>query len=148
MQMLKVTKQTFHHSSRVDFHPFLFAGGLLAKKAAVFAAARSYGWHRIYRRLLEQNKVLTPIENQEVVKIALREAMRFPLRAYEMSRDSHVIKFVDRLARSAGENAAGSTKVPPLPDFLRHLLEETVGNTKTGKWRKHFEDELRKKNNK
>ena len=40
-------------NNRLHFHPLIFAGALIAKKAIVWRVVKIYGLPRVYRRILE-----------------------------------------------------------------------------------------------
>ena len=133
-------------------HPFLWpfaaAGGLLLKKATLYAVASNYaGFPRLYRRLLEQNRRLTPESSQWIVKEGLKMSLRSPTDAYvvfrsvlegrtvyneltgmldnlpEITRDSRLYGFFERIVEQ-------QQKQNPV---LTQIASTIIGTTKVGK---------------
>ncbi len=98
-------------------HPFGVLGLLLLKKTAAYQtykALSAYGWPRVYRRLMEQNRVLTPKAAQPVVADAVKSALRSPTTAYRGLQTPEVRRFVDRLS---------GIRPLAMPGALRSLVE-------------------------
>jgi hypothetical protein len=104
--------------------PFAAAGGILFKKATMYALAANYGFPRLYRRLLEQNRKLTPKDQQWIVREGLRRALRTPTEAYNVVRDSRVYSFFQKVVQQQ------SSKLNPV---VRTVAETILGSTKIGK---------------
>lgn len=74
----------------------------LVKKVAIYYAAKEYGFHLIYRRLLEGMKIIKiPKENQKIISKHIKEAFRFPNNAHKLLIENntaeYLIKYFDNL---------------------------------------------------
>lgn len=73
--------------------PAVLIGLVLAKKAAaaaVYAAGKSYGWPRVYRRLAERINRHAPATQRVFIRGATRTAFRAPNQAYQILSESSV----------------------------------------------------------
>jgi len=79
-------------------HPWLLFGAVvLAKKAiagSIYVAGKKYGWPRVYRRLLEYNRKVTPAANQKAVRSAVAAGFRLPGEAFKILQREEVQKFL------------------------------------------------------
>jgi hypothetical protein len=97
-------------------HPvLLFAGLFVAKKAvavSLYMAGKRYGWPRVYRRVLEYNKKLTPLPQQAGVVNAVKKAFHFPTQALQVIQSQEAYQFLKSYAsyaRSMGGLAGTAT---------------------------------------
>ena len=84
------------------FPPALI-GAMFVKKLtsyAVYQTASNYGWPRVYKRILELNKVHTPLHHQDAVRYAVRGAIESPLQIYNVITDSKVVDFAKNVVQS------------------------------------------------
>ena len=109
-------------------HPGIWAGALLLKKWTVYKAASDYGWPRVHRRLLEQNRVHVPPEHQPAVRKAVGMLIRYPTQIFSTIRDTpHLGPFL----RSAAEGVSEGARALPQP--VQSLLRAVLASTETGK---------------
>jgi tetratricopeptide (TPR) repeat protein len=108
------------------FHPLLWGGALFLKKATLWKAASSYGYPRIYRRLLEQTRehVPDPVRRKHANR-AIAGAIRAPQEALAMLTDSEVYPVLEKIARR-GDAGAKHIMPPFLYTLLRTGLEATA----------------------
>jgi len=95
--------------------PFLKA--VAVKKVGAFGlyhASKSYGFPRVYRRLLEANRLYTPPERRSQVQKSLAQLFRAPSKAYTVVKHSHLYD----LAKSSAANG-----IPNAPPFLMGILK-------------------------
>lgn len=97
-------------------HPWLVMGGVLLVKKAVgtgaYFAAKKYGFARLYRRILEQNKRITRADLQPSVRTTVAAAFRVPGQIADVlaARGKEVDKLLADLQES---NFAKSTSIIP-----------------------------------
>lgn len=97
-------------------HPWLVMGGVLLVKKAVgtgaYFAAKKYGFARLYRRILEQNKRITRTDLQPSVRSTVAAAFRVPGEIADVlaARGREVDKLLADLQES---NFAKNTSVIP-----------------------------------
>jgi hypothetical protein len=80
-----------------------FAGIVAVKKIIGFAlwkAGNSYGWPRVYRRLLEYSKRVTPLSAQPVVRASLKTGLRLPGQAVSLLKKPEVQQYLETLENS------------------------------------------------
>ena len=104
-----------------SLHPLLWAGALLAKKSIVYKAASTYGYPRIYKRLLEQTKIHVEPATRPHVNHLIKTSIRAPTQAYAAVMDTEVHRAITKII-AAGDNTA-QTNLPP---FMYTLLETAV----------------------
>ena len=92
-------------------HPLLLPLVKLAPHALkALGAAEAYGWHRVYRRIGEGTRRL-PQSQQQTVRSLVKDAIRFPLKSYELLTNHELTAFAHAYAvRIIAEN---NLKVPP-----------------------------------
>ena len=81
-----------HAQTKRNFHPLAILGLLLFKKIALVSALRTYGSPRVYRRMLEQNKLITPVEHRKNVAIAIRTAFDSPTQIFFVIQSNEYIQ--------------------------------------------------------
>lgn len=60
-----------------------------------YAQQQAYGFHRVYRRLLEANNRLVPSrEDRRIVAATIKEGMRFPAKVVDVLEESHTVAFL------------------------------------------------------
>ena len=108
-----------------NFHPVALIGLLLVKKAAAFAAIKVYGLPRLYRRLLEQNKALVPVDLQRQTRDAIRSCFDFYPAIYSTVRDNEQLQKILRETSRAGAGAVGSMP-SAVADLSKIILDFVV----------------------
>lgn len=106
---------------------------LVIKKIGTFGfykAAESYGWDRLYRRLLKFNRIATPRATQPLVQAGIRTAIKFPPQAYGVFQETHMYKFAVDVSQSGKAL---------LPGWAINLAESIAGKTDTYKAMKLLE---------
>jgi tetratricopeptide (TPR) repeat protein len=98
-----------------------WGAALLVKKGVVYKAANSYGWPRIYKRLLEQTKIHVEIDTRPHVNHLIKTAIRAPTEAYAAVMDTEVHKALTKIVDVA--NTSAKTTLPP---FLYTLVSTAV----------------------
>ena len=95
-----------------------------------YYAADSYGWPRVYRRILEANRHANADDAaaQALVRDSLKLVLRTPTQAYTVLTDNEVLRRVGAVAEELTAPYAAST-----PDFLKDLGTSIVKRTKAGK---------------
>lgn len=97
-------------------HPWLVVGAVIAVKKAVgtglYLAARRYGFPRLYRRVLEQNRRITRTDLQPGVRTAVAAAFRAPSQVADVlaERTKEVDKLLEDL--QASDFAQKTTVIP------------------------------------
>ena len=108
-------------------HPFLLFGLLAAKKAVAYAAYKAgqrYGWPRVYRRVLEYNRAITPLSQQAYVRGVVKSAFHAPEKMAEALKDNLVFQ----LAMKMVENPPGDiSKYPAAARAAFSALIHTIG---------------------
>ena len=111
-------------------HPLLI--GWLLKQANFFTfyqAAASYGWHKIYRRLLEaNNRLVDKKEDRLIVQDTIKQAMRFPTKVVDILDESHTVAFLQKYAKELTTDL--ETKAPP---FFVNAAKLVLAKTPLGK---------------
>jgi hypothetical protein len=80
-------------------HPLVLLGALLVKKAAaltLYQYGSRYGWPRVYRRILEANRRLTPPAQQPFVRAAIKAAFIVPAKTGEVIANTEVYRLAMR----------------------------------------------------
>ena len=132
-------QRSFFHASAVPRAPlpFLFLPAIAGLFKALhvnvwtfYYAADSYGWPRIYRRLLEANRTANADDpaSQRLVRDSLKLVLRTPTQAYSVLADNEILQKVGAVASELGAPYAKNT-----PDFLKDLGTTIAKRTKTGK---------------
>lgn len=106
---------------------------LVIKKIGTFGfykAAESYGWDRLYRRLLKFNRIATPRATQPLVQAGIRTAIEFPPQAYGVFQETHMYKFAVDVSQSGKAM---------LPGWAINIAESIAGKTDTYKAMKLLE---------
>jgi len=89
--------------------PWLALGALiLAKKAlavSLYKAGASYGWPRLYRRLLETNRRVSPPSSRQLVQRSIASTFRFPQTALSILQDPVLRNFLNALAATSTAKA-------------------------------------------
>ena len=111
-----------------NFHPVAFAGALLLKKWTVYKAGSEYGWPRVYRRLLEKNREIVPVEHQAAVKLAIGAALRSPTQIFAIVRES---PDAGRFLHAVGTGVRSGAGA--LPEPVQALLSTVAKSTEVGK---------------
>ena len=106
-----------------SINPFLIL--LLTKKVAFYGAAEIYGFHRLYRRLLEGNKKHVPLLQQAEVRYALRESIRFPQKAATLLADSGVVEFIEKYSEDV-------LKQQNVPGFIKSIAKALTKRSPIG----------------
>ena len=91
----------------------------------IYAASKQYGIPRIYRRMLEANKMYTPIEQQKTVGNSIAKAIRAPTQAYSIVQQSPVYALLQQAAKHGipkARNIMISVCLVPLPTALTLCL--------------------------
>lgn len=66
----------------------------------IYASLQAYGFHRVYRRLLEANKRLVDSpKDRRLIQDNIKEAMRFPTKIVDVLEESHTIAFLQKYAK-------------------------------------------------
>lgn len=103
-------------------HPLVILGALLAKKAAaltLYQYGSRYGWPRVYRRILEANRRLTPPSQQPLVRAAVKAAFIVPARTSEVIANTEVYRLAMRaLEEQQREHAIGPRTAAALQRVL------------------------------
>jgi hypothetical protein len=81
-------------TSQRSIHPVFILGAVALQKAAFFAAANSYGFHRIYRRLLEQNKYMVPKAHQKTTAAAIKLSFVAPTQILKIVSDNEYVMLI------------------------------------------------------
>ena len=133
----RATTRSFHGSIACR-HPlplFLPAIAVVLKALHVnvwtfYYAADSYGWPRVYRRILEANRAANAADPaaQRLVADSLKLVLRTPTQAYTVLADNEVLRRVGAVAEELTAPYAANT-----PDFLKDLGSSIVKRTKAGK---------------
>lgn len=115
--------------------PWLALGAfLVAKKAiaaSIYAAGSRYGWPRVFRRLVEFNKRVTPAGSQRAVQSAIKQGFRLPLAAVQLLRDPSVQLFLASAAEAPAAKAfviAPGVSLSTLLRIIAVLPERVVGD--------------------
>ena len=88
-----------------------------------YQAAEKYGFHNVYRRLLEGIKRLDiPPERANLIRTSLKECIRAPTRASKVLNDYRVIEFVEKYSEIIIKEAN-------LPPFFVAVANVIVGKT-------------------
>ena len=130
------------------FPPALI-GALFVKKLtsyAMYQAASNYGWPRVYKRVLELNRIHTPLQHQETVRFAVRGAIESPLKIYNVITDSKVVDFAKNVAQSNEiiNDEKFKTSAQP-PSFLMGLASIVAKSNTPMKFLSALEEEAKKK---
>jgi hypothetical protein len=80
-------------------HPAILVGAFAVKKLTVFKAAQSYGWPRVYRRIVEGIRATLPKSDQEGVQNSIKSAFRLPDKAVTLVTDSGVLNFAKKFSK-------------------------------------------------
>ena len=111
-------------------HPLLL--GWLLKQASIFnlyGAMKAYGFHRVYRRLLEANKRLVDKpQDRRIVQDTIKQALRAPNQVVQILDESHTVAFLARYARELTTDL--ETKAPP---FFVKSAQVVLQKTPMGK---------------
>jgi hypothetical protein len=127
--------------SRPFFVPFIAAAVpglaklLLLKKVGFWGglqAAKAYGWPKIARKLIQFNKLHTPLEAQPRVQAGIIRAIRTPAEAYSVLQDSDVYRFVDKVASDGASH---------VPAWVQSLANSVASKTNVYKALKELEAE-------
>ena len=115
-----------------NFHPALLIGTLLVKKIVAFSAMNAYGFPRIYRRLLEQNKVFIPAYAQKQTAAAIRLGFDYPTRIYSIVRDEEYVRLLlSSIAKSGSHITEDATRIPTaLAEISKTIIDMVVRNNK------------------
>ena len=94
----------------------------------IYHAAEEYGFHKVYRRLIEGVRVLQIPETQaKILKYGIKETMRAPATASKWLNDSKMIDFLEQYAKHV-------LKVDKnIPPFFITIAKVIVGRTGMGK---------------
>ncbi len=96
---------------------------ILFKKIAFYVLVQQYGYHRLYRRLLEGMRVLQiPKTNQRVIQRHLKDAIRFPTTAHHILTDKltreYLIQYFDSFDLLTKHINHG-----PVPEIMHNIKE-------------------------
>tara|TARA_B110000090_G_C13009230_1_gene303507 strand:+ start:168 stop:542 length:375 start_codon:yes stop_codon:yes gene_type:complete len=106
-----------------QINPFVIF--VITKKLVVYGAAEMYGFHRLYRRLLEGNKKHVVLEQQKHVRYALRESIRAPQKAASLLADSGVAEFLEKYSEDL-------MKRKNVPEFMKSLARTITKQSPVG----------------
>ena len=127
---------------RREFHPILAAGALakllMVKKVGfwgAYGATKVYGWEKVARKLLKFNLLHTPKPAQKAVQAALVAAIRTPSQAYSLLQDTHVYRFVGKVASDGASH---------VPNWVQSIAASIAGKTHVWKALKELEAESQK----
>ena len=128
LQTLQPTPLQFQQQQQrqVHFLPFLGLWGAKHLSAwTIYNASKAYGWPRVYRRLLEQNRLLNAAnpalqkQTQELIRMAIAAPPKF---AAQVGRHAEAVtQFLQRIAERAEPN---------LPRFLVAAIKFVVNSQK------------------
>lgn len=107
-------------------HPMLFLGALAAKKTVMYAAANTYGFHRIYRRILEFDRSYSGVElyrtpERRKFHDNLKESIRNPLHLIQLAKSPEFLQFIANFQEAAKSN-------PRYQQFTEQLKESGISN--------------------
>lgn len=129
-------------SSPRHINPLFVLPVMIAKKAAAWAfveAGSTYGWPRVYRRLLEGTNIYIQSKPQRArVKSLIKEAIVIPGRAHKLVFDSEAVAFAEKMVSSA-RNSPQFKEHTKFLDFLLPLLESFLKRTGIGRTVKLWE---------
>jgi hypothetical protein len=96
----------------------------LVKKIALYYVAKQYGFHLVYRRLLEGMKTLKLTkEQQKIVSNQLKAAIRFPQTAHktlsEVNTSTYLTSYFNNLEQL-------SQKIPNIPKVFFTFRDEIL----------------------
>ena len=116
-------------------NPLFFVPSLIMKNATVYnaiIAAQAYGWHRIYRRILEGMRSLRlPNDQRRLLSSNIKSAIRSPSVAYETLINNETVVFIENYSKFVVEKSGIDKKIPP---FLVTLASYWLKKTPAGKW--------------
>lgn len=116
-------------------HPLFFVPSLILKNASVYnavIAAQAYGWHRIYRRLLEGMRSLHLSNDQRLMLSSnIKSVIRSPSLAHEALMNNDTVVFIENYSKFIIEKSGIDKKIPP---FLVTLATYWLKKTPAGKW--------------
>lgn len=116
-------------------HPLFFVPSLILKNASVYnavIAAQAYGWHRIYRRLLEGMRSLhLPNDQRLMLSSNIKSVIRSPSLAHEALMNNDTVVFIENYSKFIIEKSGIDKKIPP---FLVTLATYWLKKTPAGKW--------------
>ena len=112
----------------------------------MYQAASTYGWPRVYKRVLELNRIHTPLHHQGAVRFAVRGAIESPLKIYDVITDSKVVEFAKNVAESNEiiPNSKLKNNVDP-PSFLVSMASILAKSMTPMKFISALEAESKKK---
>jgi hypothetical protein len=122
-------------SNAREFHPLAFLGALVVKKAFVYSALSKYGFPRVYRRLLEQNRLNVALEHQPTVKRSIERIFRSPTELFTAALDSQTAAFLRTVIKNKSTN---------LPPALLTVAEQVLESSPAGKVVKELEKHRKK----
>ncbi len=113
----------------------LFFVPIILKNATLYnavIAAQTYGWNRIYRRVLEGMRSLRlPPDQSLLLKNNIKTAIRSPTIAYETLMNNETVVFIENYSKFVVEKSGLDKKIPP---FLVTLATYYLKKTPAGKW--------------
>ena len=114
------------------FHPLAWGAALLLKKWTWYTLANNYGWTRVYRRLMEQNRLINKHDpaTRERVRSLTAEMFRRPTQIYTAAKDHEIARFAKR---AVDDQASG------MPRLVRSILETFLNSTNAGKVARELE---------
>ncbi|EWM22699.1 Tex-like protein, HTH domain protein [Nannochloropsis gaditana] len=118
-------------------HPLLM--GWLFKQANLmnlYGAMKAYGFHRVYRRLLEaNNRLMDNSQDRRIVRENIKQAMRAPNHVVEILDESHTVAFLTRYAKELTTGL--ETRAPP---FFVNAARVVLQKTPMGRLLRVFSD--------
>ena len=102
-----------------NFHPAALFGLLLFKKAVVLSSIQAYGLPRVYRRVLEQNRLFVPEPHQKATAKAIRTCITAPTQLVStLQQNEHFLNLLNSIAKSKS-----SLRGIEVPRFLVELSQ-------------------------
>lgn len=102
----------------------------------LYGAMKAYGFHRVYRRLLEaNNRLMDNSQDRRIVRENIKQAMRAPNHVVEILDESHTVAFLTRYAKELTTGL--ETRAPP---FFVNAARVVLQKTPMGRLLRVFSD--------
>ena len=100
-------------------------GAFVLKKISalsIYSAASTYGWPRVYKRILEQSRIhIQSPQDQKTIQYCVRSAIEQPTEMYIYLKDSKVVDLAQKYIQSNteyGDNIKMNSNKNSPPTFL------------------------------